>query len=65
MCCWVPSAGPEISRFTFEVDNEGNLRIISGINPYASPYELKPGEIFKTPEFIFTLSEKGRGEAQS
>ena len=50
-------------RFTFEVDNEGNLRIISGINPYASPYELKPGEIFKTPEFIFTLSEKGRGEA--
>ena len=50
-------------RFTFEVDNEGNLRIISGINPYASPYDLKPGEIFKTPEFIFTLSEKGRGEA--
>lgn len=50
-------------RFTFEVDNAGNLRVISGINPYASHYELKPGELFKTPEFIFTLSEKGGGEA--
>ena len=26
-------------RFTFEVDNAGNLRVISGINPYASAYE--------------------------
>ena len=45
-------------RFTFEVDNVGNLRIISGINPYASAYELKPGEWFVTPEFIFTLSNQ-------
>ena len=28
-------------RFTFEVDNAGNLRVISGINPYASAYELE------------------------
>ena len=26
-------------RFTFEVDNVGNLRVIPGINPYASNYE--------------------------
>lgn len=50
-------------RFTFEVDNLGNLRVISGINPYASDYELQPGEWFKTPEFIFTYSRGGTGEA--
>lgn len=49
-------------RFTFEVDNVGNLRIIPAINPYASNYELKPGEVFTTPEFIFTLSHKGSSE---
>ncbi len=46
-------------RFTFEVDNVGNLRVIPGINPYASAYELNPGETFTTPEFIFTLSDGG------
>lgn len=46
-------------RFTFEIDNVGNLRVISGINPYASVYELKAGEVFTTPEFIFTLSYDG------
>lgn len=50
-------------RFTFEVDNAGNLRVISGINPYASSYELKPNEVFLTPEFIFTLSQEGTGKA--
>lgn len=50
-------------QFTFEVDNAGNLRVISGINPYASNYELKPNTIFKTPEFIFTLSNEGTGKA--
>ncbi|MDL2215258.1 alpha-galactosidase [Dysgonomonas sp. OttesenSCG-928-M03] len=49
-------------RFTFEVDPENNLRVISGINPYASNYELKPNTVFKTPEFVFTLSENGIGE---
>ncbi len=50
-------------QFTFEVDNAGNLRVISGINPYASAYELKPDEVFTTPEFIFTLSDSGTGKA--
>lgn len=50
-------------RFTFEIDNKGYLRIISGINPYASQYAIKRGESFKTPEFIFTLSNKGTGYA--
>ena len=50
-------------QFTFEVDNVGNLRVIPAINPYASNYELKPNEVFTTPEFIFTLSNNGTGEA--
>ncbi len=49
-------------RFTFEVDNVGNLRVIPGINPYASNYELKTGELFTTPEFIFTLSYDGASQ---
>jgi alpha-galactosidase len=50
-------------RFTLEVDNLNNLRIVSGINPFASEYDLNPGEIFTTPEFIFTLSYDGVGKA--
>ena len=50
-------------QFTFEVDNVGNLRVIPAINPYASDYELKPNEVFTTPEFIFTFSNNGTGEA--
>jgi len=50
-------------QYTFEVDQRNGLRVISGINPYASEYSLKPGEIFATPEFIFTYSSEGKGEA--
>lgn len=50
-------------RFTFEVDNVGNLRVISGINPYASNYELPAGTPFQTPEFIFTRSTAGKDKA--
>lgn len=50
-------------RFTFEVDNLGALRVISGINPYASQRTLAKGETFRTPEFIFTLSDEGKGKA--
>ena len=50
-------------RFTFEMDNLNSLRVISGINPYASEYRLPSGQVFETPAFIFTYSDKGRGEA--
>lgn len=48
---------------TFEVDNVGCLRVIPGMNPYASDYMLKPEQTLKTPEFIFTLSDKGTSSA--
>lgn len=50
-------------RFTFEVDQNNGLRILSGINPFASEYSLRPREIFRTPEFIFTFSTGGAGSA--
>lgn len=50
-------------KFGFEVDEHNTLHINSGINPYASDYTLKPNEVFTTPAFIFTLSNKGKGQA--
>jgi alpha-galactosidase len=46
-----------------EVDSYHNLRLIAGINSHASEYSLKPGQEFKTPSFITTYSEHGKGEA--
>lgn len=50
-------------QFTFEIDQRNQLRVRSGINPFASDYTLNPGEIFTTPEFIFTYSNQGKGQA--
>lgn len=50
-------------RFIFEVDNKNELRIISGINSYASEYKLPANEVFRTPDFYFTYSCQGKGEA--
>lgn len=46
-----------------ELDYLNNLKIISGINNYASPYSLKPNEEFTTPAFLYTLSNSGKGDA--
>jgi alpha-galactosidase len=46
-----------------ELDYLNNLKIISGINNYASPYSLKPNEEFTTPAFLYTLSTTGKGDA--
>jgi alpha-galactosidase len=50
-------------QYLFEIDQRNGLRVRSGINSYASEYYLQPGEIFKTPEFIFTYSLNGKGQA--
>lgn len=50
-------------RTDLEVDYQDNLRIISGINNYASPYTLKANEEFVTPVFLYTLSTQGKGVA--
>jgi len=50
-------------RIDLEVDPTNNLRLIAGINNYASDYVLKPGVEFTTPKFVYTLSDRGKGEA--
>ncbi|CAD0003749.1 alpha-galactosidase [Flavobacterium chungangense] len=50
-------------KYTFDIDNNNELRIISGINEFASEYNLKPEEVFKTPVFIYTFSNNGKGQA--
>lgn len=50
-------------RIDLELDNQNNLRIIAGINNYASAYTLKPNEEFTTPPFLYTFSDKGKGDA--
>ncbi len=50
-------------QLAFEIDQSNGLRVISGINPYASEYKLQAGKTFVTPEFIFTYSNQGKGQA--
>lgn len=50
-------------KIDLELDYQDNLRIIAGMNSYASPYSLKPGEIFTTPAFLYTFSDQGKGDA--
>lgn len=55
-------AWPGSFQLTFEVNNNNNLRVLSGINPYASDYHLEKDEIFTTPKFLFSYSDSGKGE---
>jgi alpha-galactosidase len=50
-------------KLDFEVDSYDNLRLIAGINPYASEYLLEKNQTFKTPSFIYAISHHGTGEA--
>ena len=50
-------------KLDFEIDSHKNLRLIAGINPFASEYSLVPNKIFKTPSLIYALSNNGTGEA--
>ena len=50
-------------RVDLEVDPENNLRLIAGINNYAAEYMLKPNTDFITAKFVYTFTNKGKGEA--
>lgn len=50
-------------RIDLEVDPQHNLRLIAGMNNFASDYHLKPNENFTTPEFLYAISQNGKGEA--
>ena len=50
-------------RIDLEVDPQDNLRILAGINNYASPYTLAPKDSFSTARVWYTMSDKGKGDA--
>ena len=50
-------------RIDLELDFQNNLRLIAGMNNFASAYTLKPKEQFETPKFLYILSHNGKGEA--
>ncbi len=50
-------------QLQFEIDPVRNLRLLAGINPYASEYSLTAGQEFITPSFLFTYSSRGLGMA--
>ena len=50
-------------RADLELDYQNNLRIIAGINDYASAYVLKAKQDFTTPCFLTVFSDKGKGQA--
>ena len=48
-------------QIQFEIDSRRYLRLLAGINPYASEYFLLPEKEFITPSFLFTYSKEGVG----
>ncbi len=50
-------------KIDFETDPYHHLRLIAGINPFASAYTLTSGETLTTPALIYTYSETGVGTA--
>jgi alpha-galactosidase len=50
-------------KIDFEKDGFNNLRLIAGINPYASQYHLAGNTSFETPALIYSYSDRGLGTA--
>jgi len=48
-------------QFAFEMDFSKRLRVLAGINPFASAYRLAPGKTFTTPALLYTFSSEGKG----
>lgn len=49
-------------NLSFEFNECGVLNITSGMNPFASDYLLKAGQMFQTPQMILTYSSNGKGQ---
>ncbi|WP_316965314.1 glycoside hydrolase family 36 N-terminal domain-containing protein, partial [Bacteroides fragilis] len=47
-------AWPANFKLEFEKNNNQELRVLAGMNPYASHYKLKKGDVFQTPSFLYT-----------
>ena len=52
----------QFEQLKLNIDMGNSLRIIPGINAYASAYTLAPEQIFETPKFIFSYTRHGLGQ---
>ncbi len=50
-------------QLAFDMDWNKNLRVLTGINPLASHYNLERGATFTTPSILWVYSKNGKGEA--
>ena len=50
-------------RLSFEMDESNRLNVLAGISPFASAYGLAAGQTFSTPDFLYTFSNRGAGQA--
>ena len=49
-------------QLAFDVDWDDRLRVLAGINPFASQYHLVRGRTFTTPAMLWTWSDHGKGQ---
>ena len=49
-------------KLSFQVEDKEYCQLTSGINPFASNYELSPKQEFSTPRMIYTYSNKGKNQ---
>lgn len=50
-------------KLNFQMDETGEVNIISGINPFNAAYTLQGRSRFTTPDMIYTFSAEGAGRA--
>lgn len=50
-------------KMNFEVDENNQLNILGGINPFSATYPLNPGQHFVAPKMVFTYSSNGYNTA--
>lgn len=55
-------AWPGNFQFCFEVDSRNKLRVLSGVNPFASEYTVEKDNTFTTPALLYTYSDNGTGD---
>lgn len=55
-------AWPGSFQIALEVSRTQELRVLAGINPFASQYLLGKGELFKTPALLYSYTNAGKGQ---
>jgi len=55
-------AWPGSFQIALEINRTQELRVLAGINPFASQYLLGKGQLFKTPALLYSYTNSGKGQ---